>query len=114
MYERLFIVGKCYPGIRTTRSFGNLIAHSIGVNCKPNIVYFNDIKMFRKIVFATDGFWDVFEDKRQVFSTFFNYGDDQDSLHMAIDDLLQQAWKNWMKIDPCNIDSMSICMMDIN
>lgn len=70
--------------------------------------------MFRKIIIGTDGFWDVFEDRRQVFSTFFNQGDDQEGLKAAIDDLMQQAWKNWMEIDPCNVDSMTLCMMDIN
>jgi len=70
--------------------------------------------MFRKIIFGTDGFWDGFDDKNEVFHSFVNSGVETEQVYKCVDNLMQTAWKSWMQFDPCNIDSMTLLMMDIN
>lgn len=36
--ERVFLRGRMYPGLKTTRSLGDLIAHQIGVTSEPSFV----------------------------------------------------------------------------
>lgn len=75
IHERIYLHEQLVPAAHFTRSIGDLFAHSIGVISKPNIVYFNDIKMFRKIIIANNVFWDAYEDRKEVFQILFNAND---------------------------------------
>ena len=49
-----------YPGLSTTRSLGDLLAHQIGVTSEPSIKIMNITKeqCERFIAIGTDGIWD--------------------------------------------------------
>jgi serine/threonine protein phosphatase PrpC len=49
-----------YPGLSTTRSFGDLLAHQIGVTSEPTIKIHKISKeqSERFIAIGTDGIWD--------------------------------------------------------
>lgn len=36
--DRVFLRGRMFPGMKTTRSLGDLIAHQIGVTSEPSFV----------------------------------------------------------------------------
>jgi|JI10StandDraft_1071094.scaffolds.fasta_scaffold352353_3 serine/threonine protein phosphatase PrpC len=51
-----------YPGLHITRSFGDILAHDIGVISAPTIFhrYFENQDSY--IIIATDGVWSNIED----------------------------------------------------
>ena len=57
---RVFVRGRTYPGLSTTRSLGDLLAHHIGVTSEPSfkIVHISSEQSERFIALGTDGIWD--------------------------------------------------------
>lgn len=57
---RVFVRGRTYPGLSTTRSLGDLLAHHIGVTSEPSVRVINlSYQQSEKfIAIATDGIWD--------------------------------------------------------
>ena len=57
---RVFVRGRTYPGLSTTRSLGDLLAHHIGVTSEPSVRIVNMSTQLseRFIAIATDGIWD--------------------------------------------------------
>ena len=58
--SRVYVRGRMYPGLSTTRSLGDLLAHQIGVTSEPSIKVMNMTKeqCERFIAIGTDGIWD--------------------------------------------------------
>ena len=52
--------GRTFPGISTSRSLGDLLAHHIGVTSEPNvrIIELSKQQSERFIAIGTDGVWD--------------------------------------------------------
>lgn len=52
--------GRTYPGLSTSRSLGDLLAHHIGVTSEPSvrIIDLSKQQTERFIAIATDGIWD--------------------------------------------------------
>lgn len=52
--------GRTYPGISTTRSLGDLLAHHIGVTSEPSfrVINLSNQQSERFVTIATDGIWD--------------------------------------------------------
>jgi serine/threonine protein phosphatase PrpC len=57
---RVYVRGRMYPGLSTTRSLGDLLAHQIGVTSEPSIKIHKVSKeqSERFIALGTDGIWD--------------------------------------------------------
>jgi serine/threonine protein phosphatase PrpC len=57
---RIYVRGRTFPGISTTRSLGDLLAHHIGVTSEPSVRIINISlqQSERFIAIATDGIWD--------------------------------------------------------
>jgi serine/threonine protein phosphatase PrpC len=57
---RIYVRGRTFPGISTTRSLGDLVAHHIGVTSEPTVKIINLTKYQaeRYLAIATDGVWD--------------------------------------------------------
>jgi len=47
-----------YPGLKVTRTIGDLIAHQIGVTSEPNTRVINISSNDKFLVMGTDGLWD--------------------------------------------------------
>lgn len=58
---RIYVRGRTYPGISTTRSLGDLLAHNIGVTSEPSfkIINLSENGMEQFIALGTDGIWDI-------------------------------------------------------
>jgi len=57
---RIYVRGRTFPGISTSRSLGDLLAHRIGVTSEPSVRIINLSleQSERFIAIATDGVWD--------------------------------------------------------
>ena len=57
---RIYVRGRTYPGLSTSRSLGDLLAHHIGVTSEPSVRIINISKELseRFIAIGTDGIWD--------------------------------------------------------
>ena len=57
---RIYVRGRTFPGISTSRSLGDLLAHHIGVTSEPSVRIINLCMQQneRFIAIATDGVWD--------------------------------------------------------
>lgn len=57
---RIYVRGRTYPGLSTSRSLGDLLAHHIGVTSEPSIRIINLSKQQteRFLAIGTDGVWD--------------------------------------------------------
>lgn len=62
--------GRTFPGLSTTRSLGDLLAHHIGVTSEPNFsmisMHYGHKEHF--LVVATDGIWDILTPEEVVES----------------------------------------------
>ena len=65
--QRVYLPGMNVPGLSMTRSFGDKLAHSVGVIDKPrnynSFLYYLEIKEFdtkniRSIILGSDGLWE--------------------------------------------------------
>ena len=64
------------PGLTTTRSFGDTIAHSIGATHKPEIIeYTLDMKIKRDtfLILASDGVWQYMTNNEVAKIVFDSY-----------------------------------------
>ena len=57
---RIWLKNEDVPGLAMTRSFGDLIASSVGVICEPEIKEF-DVDEEGVVVIGSDGLWEYFE-----------------------------------------------------
>ena len=57
---RIYVRGRTFPGLSTSRSLGDLLAHHIGVTSEPSVRIINLSKQQteRFLAIGTDGIWD--------------------------------------------------------
>jgi serine/threonine protein phosphatase PrpC len=57
---RIYVRGRTYPGLSTSRSLGDLLAHHIGATSEPSvrIINLSKGKNERFVAIGTDGIWD--------------------------------------------------------
>jgi serine/threonine protein phosphatase PrpC len=74
---RIYVRGRTFPGLSTSRSLGDLLAHHIGVTSEPSVRIINLSKQQteRFLAIGTDGIWD----------------------NMAADDLVENISEHGMK-----------------
>jgi serine/threonine protein phosphatase PrpC len=53
-------------GLAMSRSFGDAIAHGLGVSCEPEITQYNLDLADKFLICATDGVWDVIDNAQAV------------------------------------------------
>ena len=92
--DKIFIKNSDIPGLKITRSFGDKIAHSIGVSDIPYLkeFYFDGNEKF--IILATDGIWKYIDSDESVriIKDFYEKGMDAVG---ALNALVREAFKRW-------------------
>ncbi len=63
---RIYVRARMYPGLSTSRSLGDVLAHHIGVTSEPNVKVMEITPQDKFIVMATDGIWDVLGNEEVV------------------------------------------------
>ena len=64
--KKIWLKNSDIPGLSISRSFGDVIAHNIGVISEPEIknFYYNGNEKF--IIIASNGFWDLIDSEKSV------------------------------------------------
>lgn len=93
--ERVWMKDADVPGLAMSRSFGDQVASSVGVNSVPEItelrMNFND----KVVVLASDGVWE-FLGNEQVANIVYPYFL-QRNAEGAAENLVRMAYKQWKK-----------------
>ena len=65
---RIYVRARMYPGLSTSRSLGDVLAHHIGVTSEPDfkIHDFTNNDSDKFIVMGTDGIWDVINEQEII------------------------------------------------
>lgn len=59
-YHRVYMRGRLYPGMKTTRSIGDLLAHQIGVTSEPDFVSYHLSFSDKWFIVGVDSLWKYF------------------------------------------------------
>jgi serine/threonine protein phosphatase PrpC len=63
---RVWLKRQNLPGLAMTRSFGDLVAASVGVICDPEVVHYQLSENDRFIILASDGVWEFISSQEAV------------------------------------------------
>jgi len=94
---RVFMKNEGFPGLAMSRSLGDMIAHSVGCTCIPEITEFNINKSLKYMVLASDGVWEFLnnEDVMELVNPFYN----ENNIEEACSTLIKESVKHWKKED---------------
>ena len=107
--DRIWLREDDLPGLAMTRSFGDTIAHSVGVISEPEIkrYEFNGNEKF--IVLASDGIWEYITSEECVNIIKDFYENNMDAIG-AIHCIMNEAFNRWKKYDEI-IDDITIIVI---
>ena len=91
--DRVWLSHQQLPGLAMSRSFGDLLAASVGVSCEPEIIVHNIQPSDKFIVIASDGVWEFISNNEcvQLISEFFM----TKNIEQACDALMKKAVDYW-------------------
>ena len=103
--ERVWLLDDDVPGLAMSRSFGDEIAHNVGVICIPEVGTFDLKEEDKFFVVASDGLWEFISSEEcvKVIGSFYDKGD----LSGAINFLYRESSKRWI-IEEEVIDDITI------
>lgn len=80
-----------------SRSIGDTVAHSVGVECAPEIKEFSLNKRDKILVIASDGLWEFVSNKEVLDTILPFYKKDKTKPGKAIEKLIQKSTNKWVK-----------------
>ena len=94
--KRIWLKNCDIPGLAMTRSFGDVIAHSVGVICEPEIGIYNFEGGEKFVIVASDGVWEFIDSEESVHivKQFYENGMDASG---AVNALVQEAYNRWKR-----------------
>ena len=96
--DRVWIKEDDLPGLAMTRSFGDIIAHSVGVISEPEIKRYDLTGNEKFIVIASDGIWEYISSEECVDIVKEFYKNNFDAVG-AINAIMEEAFNRWKKFD---------------
>ena len=94
--QRVWIKNSNIPGLAMSRSFGDNLAHSVGVISEPEIKIFDFCGNEKFIVLASDGVWEYVDSDECVDIVKNYYENDKDAIG-ALNELVKVAFTRWEK-----------------
>ena len=92
--QKVFLKNSEIPGLSISRSFGDSIAHNIGVISEPEIFRFNYNGNEKFIVIATEGIWKYIDSEECVNILKEFYEKNMDAIG-GLNMLVKEAFKRW-------------------
>jgi serine/threonine protein phosphatase PrpC len=91
---RIWLKNEDIPGLAMTRSFGDLIASSVGVICEPEIKEF-DVDDEGVVVIGSDGLWEYFEvgEMEKFVKKMKINGKDSQFMAGELERIARQKWR---------------------
>jgi len=99
------------PGLAMSRSFGDDVAHTVGVTSEPEILEYHFQDADRMLILATDGVWEFLssEDVSQMVCESVSKYD----LHTIAHNIAKKSHKLWRKYEPV-VDDISLVIVDLS
>eukprot|EP00002_Diphylleia_rotans_P013797 TRINITY_DN2686_c0_g1_i1.p1 TRINITY_DN2686_c0_g1~~TRINITY_DN2686_c0_g1_i1.p1 ORF type:complete len:666 (-),score=124.14 TRINITY_DN2686_c0_g1_i1:629-2626(-) len=89
---RIYAEGQAYPGLVTSRSIGDTLAHTIGVISDPDVTSKKLDRYDRLLILATDGVWDILSNQEAV-NIASKYTDAKEATN-ALVEVCIKGWSN--------------------
>ena len=96
--ERVWLKNSDIPGLAMTRSFGDNVAHSVGVISEPEIIKYEFNGNEKFIVLASDGIWEYIDSDECVNIVKDFYENDMDAIG-ALNALVKEAFNRWKSME---------------
>lgn len=105
--DRVFLKGKIYPGLTTTRSIGDQLGEKAGVTCKPEVKTFTKGKKdnWQFLLVCTDGVWQKLSTQEAVDIVGKH---DAESAQRAAENLATEAWNRWISEEENVVDDITV------
>ena len=94
--DRVWIKEDNIPGLAMTRSFGDTLAHTVGVISEPEIKKYKFSGNEKFIVLASDGIWEQITNEECVNIIKDYYENNMDAIG-AINSIMKEAFNRWKK-----------------
>ena len=107
--ERIWLKNSEIPGIAMSRSFGDNLAHMVGVIAEPEIQIFDFIGNEKFILLASDGIWQFIDSDECVRIIKDFYDKDMDAVG-ALNTIVKEAFNRW-KNEEDNIDDITTILI---
>ena len=108
---RVWLKGENIPGLAMARSFGDDIAHSVGVVSQPEIFEFKLLNEDKFILLASDGIWEFISSDECVNIVKDYYL--KDDIEGALDYLYKESTKRWTMEEEV-IDDITLIIIFLN
>ena len=105
---RVWVKEKDFPGLAISRSFGDDIAHQIGVNCEPEIIEYNLNEEDKFIILASDGIWQFISNQECVNIVKDYYI--KENYKGALKHLYKESCKRWLDEED-SIDDITLIII---
>ncbi len=106
--ERVWVLDDDVPGLAMSRSFGDEVAHDVGVISNPEVLdfYFSDDDKF--VIVASDGLWEFISSEEcvKIVGGFYLKGD----VNGALNFLYRESSKRWIMEEEV-IDDITIVIV---
>ena len=109
--ERVWLLNEDIPGLAMSRSFGDTVASSVGVNAIPEQFEFLLGPDDKVIVLASDGVWE-FISNEEVASIIYPFYL-QRNAEKAAETLVRAAFKRWKQEESYSIDDITCIVIFI-
>ena len=106
--KRVWLKEEDVPGLAMSRSFGDRVAHSVGVISEPEITEYSFLHEDKFIILASDGIWEFISNDECV-----NYVKDfyiKKDINGALNFLYKEASKRWI-IEEEVIDDITLIII---
>ena len=92
--QRVWLKKENVPGLAMSRSFGDFVAHSVGVIAEPEILEYSILEEDKFIILASDGIWEFISNEECV-DIVKEYYISKD-INGAVNFLYKEASKRWI------------------
>ena len=110
---RVWLKNQNIPGLAMSRSLGDIVAHSVGVEWEPEIKEFQLQKEDKMLVVASDGLWEFLSNKQVLDIILPFYKNDNKHPEKAIEKLIQKSTAKWTKEEGV-VDDTTIILVYLN
>ena len=109
--ERVWLKTEDVPGLAMSRSFGDDVAHTVGVIAQPEIFEYNLVNEDKFILLASDGIWEFISSDECVNIVKDYYL--KDDIDGALSYLYKESSKRWIMEEEV-IDDITLIIMFLN
>ena len=109
--ERVWLKTEDVPGLAMSRSFGDDVAHTVGVISQPEIFEYNLVNEDKFILLASDGIWEFISSDECVNIVKDYYL--KDDIDGALSYLYKESSKRWIMQEEV-IDDITLIIMFLN